>query len=122
MMFARSASRQLTRMPLVLAPLQQRAGRHTGAALALLAMLAGAAGGHTYAMREPASATPAAALPDRLAPLQRELEASRMSLRVAESRSQELERQIDALNERLREGREELTFLRGAVDGRKRGG
>jgi len=39
-------------------------------------------------------------------------------LRVSEARSQELERQIDALNQRLRECQEELTFFRKARDGK----
>ena len=42
-----------------------------------------------------------------------------MGLRVADARSQELERQIDALNHKLTEAQDELTFFRKAREGRK---
>ena len=41
-----------------------------------------------------------------------------MGLRVADARSQELERQIDALNQKLTESQDELTFFRKAREGR----
>ena len=48
----------------------------------------------------------------QLGALQRELEQSRLQQRLSVSHSQELERQIDALNRQLRESQEELGFLR----------
>ena len=45
---------------------------------------------------------------------QRQLEQSRLQQRLSASHSQELERQIDALNRQLRESQEELSFLRQA--------
>ena len=43
---------------------------------------------------------------------------TRLALRLATARSQELERQVDALNQRLRESTEELTFFRKAREGK----
>ena len=40
-------------------------------------------------------------------------------LRVAEARSQELERQVDILNQRLHASQEEVTFFRKAVNGKR---
>ena len=42
-----------------------------------------------------------------------------MELRVAQARGHELERQIDALNQKLTETEEQLTFVRKAREGRK---
>jgi hypothetical protein len=41
-----------------------------------------------------------------------------LALRLADARGQELEHQIDALNQRLRESTEELTFFRKAREGK----
>ena len=46
-------------------------------------------------------------------------EQSHLLLRVSEARSQELERQIGALNQGLRECQEEVTFFRKARDGKQ---
>jgi len=48
----------------------------------------------------------------QLGELRRELEQSRLQQRLSASRSQELERQIDALNRLPSESQEELGFLR----------
>lgn len=48
--------------------------------------------------------------------LQARLEQSQLTLRVAEARGQELERQIAGLIQQLRETQEELTFFRKARD------
>jgi hypothetical protein len=40
-------------------------------------------------------------------------------LRISDARSKELERQVDALNQRLRECSDELSFFRKARDGKK---
>lgn len=50
----------------------------------------------------------------QLSELQRKWEQSLLQQRVSASHSQELERQIDALNRLLRESKEELGFLRQA--------
>jgi phage shock protein A len=50
---------------------------------------------------------------------QHEAEQHRLALGVAEARAQELERQIDALNQRVGECRDELTFFRQARDGKR---
>jgi len=41
---------------------------------------------------------------------------------MAEARAQELERQVDALNQRLRESNEQLAFLRTAREGHRKTG
>ncbi|MDQ2736376.1 MAG: hypothetical protein M3Y55_15615 [Pseudomonadota bacterium] len=47
-----------------------------------------------------------------------ELEQARLAQRLSDARSQELERQIDALNQRLSEAHDELTFFRKAHEGK----
>ena len=42
-----------------------------------------------------------------------------MGLRIADARSQELEKQIDELNQKLTESQDELTFFRKAREGKK---
>ena len=87
-------------------------------ALLVAALLAGAAGSHIYwSERYSRLQQQAVALKD-LQQLQQGLEQSRLMQRVSDGRSQELERQIDALNQRLRECQEEVTFFRKARDGK----
>jgi hypothetical protein len=64
----------------------------------------------------------AAASVPKAEPWRAELEQSRLTLRMAEARGQELERQIDALNQRLRDSNEQLAFLRTAREGRRKTG
>ena len=117
----RHATRELTRVGLVLAP-----RRHSGRWLvrwAMLAIVLGAAGGLGWIARDELS--PPATAPVDVGPsaevlkLRRDSEQARLALRVAEARGQELERQVDALNQRLREATEELTFFRKAREGRR---
>ena len=54
-----------------------------------------------------------------LVQLRQQARAGAAGLRVADARSQELERQIDALNQKLAESQDELTFFRKAREGRK---
>ena len=119
----RHATRELTRVALVLAP-----RRHSAAWLvrwALLAIVLGAAGGFGWMAHDEMSpqvapaARPAVGPSDELVKLRRESEQARLALRVAEARAQELERQVDGLNQRLREATEELTFFRKAREGRR---
>jgi hypothetical protein len=116
-----SATRELSHTALVLAMPRPRklAARLLGLAL-LLVVAAGAgwlARGGLPEMLRPPVATPAA--PPVEEPLRRELAQAHEALRLAQARSTELERQIDTLNQRLREATEELTFFRKARDGRR---
>ena len=54
-----------------------------------------------------------------LVQLRQQAEQARMGLRIADARSQELEKQIDALNQKLTESQDELTFFRKAREGKK---
>jgi uncharacterized protein HemX len=51
--------------------------------------------------------------------LQADLDKAQLLQQVSAARSQELERQIEALHRTLREGEEELAFLRRPRDGRR---
>ncbi len=117
---SRAATRDLTRLGLVLAPGVVR-GRWLGrCALVVAGVVAGATASHFYDEAQPARAatlpmaTPAAGP----SPLQQQLEQSQLTLRLAESRSQELERQIATLVQQLRECQEELTFFKKTRDGK----
>ena len=118
----RSATRELSRTVLVLAMRRPRrlAGRLLVLAL-LLALAAGAGwlarGGLPEMLRPAAAVAPAPAPAEE--PWRRELAQANEALRLAQARSAELERQIDGLNERLREATEELTFFRKAREGRR---
>ena len=116
----RHASREITRIRLVLSP-----RRSQGRGLVFLALFAAtlsvAAASHYLQGNElpwRAVSTPlptrVAAAPDATRPLEKELEQTRLTLSVSEARGQELERQIDTLNQRLRETQDELTFFRKA--------
>lgn len=140
----RHATRDLARIGLVLSPRHARRSLVVGSALLVGALSAGAGSGYLYGAGEPraaaavrfamsaatpdatpdgipksvatsAASSPAAAEdPLALQQLQRRLDQSRLTLDLAESRGRELERQIDALNQRLRETQEELAFFRRA--------
>ena len=108
----------LARARLVLSNGGARRGWIVWCALLLAALLAGAAASHIYwSERYSRLQQQAVALKD-LQQLQQGLEQSRLMQRVSDGRSQELERQIDALNQRLRECQEEVTFFRTARDGK----
>ena len=118
--FGRAATRDLTRVGLTLAPKRASAPRWLAALLlAVVAFAAGVAAGEL--LREPAApiVVRAPAPNAELGALRQQLEQARMGLRVADARSQELERQIDALNQKLTEAQDELTFFRKAREGRK---
>lgn len=88
----------------------------------MLALVLGAAGGLGWIAHDELSpqAAPVALGPSaEVVKLRRDSEQARLALRVAEARAQELERQVDALNQRLREATEELTFFRKAREGRR---
>jgi septal ring factor EnvC (AmiA/AmiB activator) len=125
--FGRIATRRLTQVRLELMP--RRGGRWLARSVLLLAALAAGVGAGVLG-RDPALALVQAgsmarttAAPDELAaqiqPLRHEVDQTRLALRLSAARSQELERQVDALNQRLREATEELTFFRKAREGKR---
>ena len=119
--FAPQATRDLARVGLTLAP-RRRSGRGVVAATLLVAaaFAAGVGAGELLRERAPAVVVRAPAAPTlELVQLRQQLEQARMELRVADARSQELEKQIDALNAKLTESQDELTFFRKAREGKK---
>ncbi len=119
--FGRQATRELTRIGLTLAP-RRRSGRRAVVATLLVAaaVAAGVAAGELLREGAPAVVVRPPAPPAAdLEPLRQQLEQARMGLRIADARSQELEKQIDALNQKLTESQDELTFFRQAREGKK---
>jgi len=117
---AGTPTRELTHVGITLER-QRRRGRWLLAPVLVMGALAlGAAVG--YAAHERATpvvvAGPAVPAPE-LAPLRRELAEARLAMQLSEARSAELERQIDALNQKLAESQEQLTFVRKAREGRR---
>jgi predicted ribosomally synthesized peptide with SipW-like signal peptide len=86
--------------------------------VALLAALGGAGASHAYWHARMDAAQQRTAAFDDAQELRRALEQSRLLQRVSDARSHELERQIELLNQKLRECQEELTFFRQARDAR----
>jgi uncharacterized protein HemX len=117
-----SITQRLTHRSLVLLPRRVRVGWAACMAVLIAAQLMAAAAGWWYWQQRQASVQAQEQAHERsesatqrqLSELQRELEQSRLHQRLSMSRSQELERQIDALNRLLRETQEELGFLRQA--------
>jgi len=119
--FGHQATRDLTRVGLTLAP-RRRSGRGALVAVVLAATAfgAGIATGELLYERAPAAVVRAPAAPTaELVQLRQQLEQARMGLRVADARSEELEKQIDGLNQKLTESQDELTFFRKAREGKK---
>jgi hypothetical protein len=122
--FGRAATHDLTRVGLTLAP-QPRHGRRVVLLVAFVAFVAAAfAGGATLGELWRAQAPPVAvrnptAPNAELQQLRQQLEQAKLGLRVAEARGQELERQVDALSQKLTESQDELTFFRKAREGRR---
>jgi uncharacterized protein HemX len=114
----RGATHKLTRLGLVLAHPSARTAWLARSLLLLIGVLAGAGGGYLYAEQQAGRAQQLAAAAHDEHRLRRDLEQSELNLRVTEARSQELERQIAALVQQLRESQEELTFFRKARDGK----
>ena len=119
--FGHQATRDLTRIGLTLAP-RRGSGRRIVLATLLVgaAFAAGLASGELLRERPAPVVVRAPAAPNaELVQLRQQLEQARMGLRVADARSQELEKQIDALNQKLTESQDELTFFRKAREGKK---
>ena len=105
------APQELTRVGLVVAPRPRRHGKLIGGAVLALALGVG------IALALPHVRPPAAA--PEVAQWQQQIEQQRLALGMAESNANELKRQIDTLNQQLRESREELTFFRQARDAKR---
>ena len=119
--FAPQATRDLTRVGLTLAP-RRRSGRGVVviAVLVAVAFAAGLGSAELLLERAPAVVVRTPAPPTaELGQLRQQLEQARMELRVADARGEELEKQIDALNQKLTESQDELTFFRKAREGKK---
>jgi uncharacterized protein HemX len=119
--FGNAATHDLTRVGLTLAPPPQR-GRWVLLVLALVgaAFAAGLAGRELLQQQAAPVVARTPALPNaELVQLRQQLEQAKAGLRIAEARGEELERQIDALNQKLTESQDELTFFRKAREGRR---
>ncbi|MEO7008443.1 MAG: hypothetical protein ABI156_04775 [Caldimonas sp.] len=121
MAFGRSATRNLTRVGLVLAPRRAHGRRLARYVLLACVLATGVAIGYAGRMAAPAPAivdpaTVSAA--SETVQLRRQLEQAHLAQRLGDARSVELERQVDALNQRLRDAQEELTFFRQARAGK----
>jgi uncharacterized protein HemX len=108
----------LARIRLVLSPGGARRGWIVWCALILAALLAGAAGSHFYWSERLGQVQQQAVALSDLQQLEQGLEQARLSMRVSEARSLELERQIDTLNQQLHKCQEEVTFFRKTRDGK----
>jgi uncharacterized protein HemX len=110
-----STTQRLTRRSLVLLPRRLRLDWAACIALLVAAQLVAAVAAWWYWQQRQASVQAQEQAHERSeSAAQRQLEQSRLQQRLSASRSQELERQIDALNRQLRESQEELSFLRQA--------
>ena len=119
--FGQQATRELTRVGLTLAPRRRSGwGALVAGLLVAAAFAAGLAGSDLLRLRAPAVVVHAPAPPTaELETLRQQLEQSRMELRVADARGEELEKEIDTLNRKLAESQDELTFFRQAREGKK---
>jgi hypothetical protein len=114
----RDATRQLTRIGLVLSHRPARGDWLSRGAMALAGLLVGAAAASQYReVAAPALPPPPVGAVDPQ-PLQRRLDQSLLSLRLSEARGTELEHQIATLVQQQRECQEELSFFRKARDGK----
>lgn len=124
-MSAMRATERLTRTLLVLAPARGAAGWRTPMlAAALVASVFVASHVHRdalpWAVAPPAVAAGSAAAPaPDLRPWQQRVERAELALQLSRAHAQELERQVDALNQRLREVQEELAFFRKTREGKR---
>ena len=117
LLLQRPARIDLTNAPLVLAPAAARRGPWVAAAL-VAALLAGAGSTHLYWNERLGPLQAQVASMKDLPLLEQQLEQARERLRLAEAHGNELERQIDALNQRLLKAQEEAAFIRRAREAR----
>ena len=116
----RTAPKDLASGALVLSSARARGGWALWVLLVVVALGAGALGSHLFWRQRFENLQQQSASQAEVQQLQQGLEQSRLQQRVSEGRSQELERQIDALNQRLRESQDELTFFRKSLDARRK--
>ena len=117
----RTATHDLTHIGLTLTPPPRRIRRFLATIVLVAVAFAAGFAAHVLLREPPAPVvvrTPAAPTAET-ARLRQQLEQAQLGLRVAESRGQELERQVDSLNQKLTESQDELTFFRKAREGRK---
>jgi uncharacterized protein HemX len=114
----RMSPTDLARVPLVLSAGSSRGGKLLWCALVVIAFAAGAGGGYFYWMEQLGVLQQNTQATKDIQPLRQSLEQSQLQQRVSDARSKELERQIDTLNQKLRDLEEEATFLRKARDGK----
>jgi hypothetical protein len=112
----RRATQELTRIGLVLSHRHARRDWLGRCTLTVAAGLVGVATGYVSWGEPLGHLQQQAATVQDQQQLQQRLEQSRLTLRMSEARGQELERQIAALIQQLRESQEELTFFRKARD------
>jgi septal ring factor EnvC (AmiA/AmiB activator) len=117
--FGRTPTRDLTHVAITLGRQRWRGRWLLVPMLVALALAFGAGVG--YLLHERLApvvvALPVAPSPE-LPQLRRQLAEAQMGLQLSDARSHELERQIDALNQKLSEAQEQLTFVRKAREGR----
>ena len=114
----RSATQRIARIGLVLSPQRARRSVLAWGAGAAIFLGVGAIASHPYWSQRPVDTQHLDAALEENKALQQRLEQITMTSSVAQARSVELERQIDALNQRLRETQEELAFFRKTRDGK----
>lgn len=107
----------VTTRPLVLALSRPRYRAWARWALVCALVAAGTGVGYLHGWQ----ASPAAAPADASnLPLRAQLDSALMSLRRTQAHGDELERQLDALQQRLQAAQEEVSFLRQAREARRR--
>ena len=117
------ATERLTRNLLVLAPARAVAGwRLPALAVTLAASVFVASHVHRDALpwAHPALPAPSAATSFDALPLRKQIDQAELALQLSRAQVHELERQIDTLNQRLRETQEELAFFRQSREPRSR--
>ncbi|MDO9074826.1 MAG: hypothetical protein Q7U73_16335 [Rubrivivax sp.] len=109
-------AKDLSGVQLVLAPGNRRRTQLVQAAALAAALLAGATASHLYWQQQGAQWRQDAVPMQSLHLAEQALAQARLQLQVSEAHGRELEKQIDALNQRLRACLEEVTFFRKGRD------
>lgn len=114
-----AAAADLARVRVVLASGGARRGWIVWCALVVLAAAGSAFASQAWWEDRLSTLQHRAGSADEVPALRQSLDQTRLRLQVADARSHELELQIDALNQRLRESQEELAFFRKAREARR---
>jgi hypothetical protein len=117
--FRRSATQALTHVGLALTPRRSRGRWLMAPVLVLGGLTAGTGVGYVLRDRAIPPVQQTLGVVPELQALRQQLEQARLGSRLSDARTQELEHQIDALNQRLTESRDELTFFRKAREGKR---